>query len=166
MENAATTLSLVERLREKNYSINDAAVYKGFSNVLLNTGLRGRWETLSEQPHVICDTGHNVAGMLFVTEQLRQTPHENLHFVVGMVNDKDVSGVLKLLPKDAIYYFTKASIPRALHENELALLAEQYGLKGTTYPTVAEALTAAKKECRPNDLVFVGGSTFVVAEAL
>jgi len=166
MENAATTLSLVERLREKNYSIKDDAVYNGFSNVLSNTGLRGRWETLSKHPHVICDTGHNVAGIQFVAEQLRQTPHEILHFVVGMVNDKDVSGVLKLLPKDAVYYFTKASIPRALHENELALLASQFGLRGSTYPTVAEALNAAKKECRPNDLVFVGGSTFVVAEAL
>ncbi len=166
MENAATTLSLVERLREKGYVILDDAVYKGFSNVLSNTGLRGRWETLSLEPHVICDTGHNVAGIRFVTEQLRQTPHENLHFVVGMVSDKDVSGVLKLLPKDAIYYFTKASIPRALHENELALLAGQFGLKGSTYPTVAQALAAAKKECRPNDLIFVGGSTFVVAEAL
>lgn len=166
MENAATTLSLVERLRELKYKITDDAVYNGFSNVLANTGLRGRWETLSLNPHVVCDTGHNVAGIRFVTEQLRQTPHENLHFVVGMVNDKDVSGVLKLLPKDAIYYFTKASIPRALHENELALLAGQYGLKGSTYPTVVEALTAAKNECRPNDMVFVGGSTFVVAEAL
>ncbi len=166
MENAATTLSLVERLREKSYGIKDDAVYKGFSNVLSNTGLRGRWETLSLQPHVICDTGHNVAGIQFVTEQLRQTPHENLHFVLGMVNDKDVTGVLKLMPKDAIYYFTKASIPRALHENELALLAEQFGLKGNTYPTVLEALATAKNKCRPNDLVFVGGSTFVVAEAL
>jgi len=166
MENAATTLSLVERLREKNYTIKDDAVYKGFSNVLLNTGLRGRWETLSTQPHVLCDTGHNVAGIQFVTEQLRQTPHDNLHFVLGMVNDKDVSGVLKLLPKDAVYYFTKASIPRALPESELATKAALYGLKGSAYPTVAKALAAAKKECRPNDLVFVGGSTFVVAEAL
>ena len=166
MENAATTLSLVERLREKKYLIADDAVYKGFSNVLSNTGLRGRWETLGLNPHVICDTGHNVAGIRFVTEQLRQTPHENLHFVLGMVNDKDVSGVLKLLPKDALYYFTKASIPRALHENELALLAGQFGLEGNTYPTVTLALATAKKECRPNDLVFVGGSTFVVAEAL
>jgi len=166
MENAATTLSLVERLREKSYKIKDDAVYKGFSNVISNTGLRGRWETLSLKPHLICDTGHNVAGIQFVTEQLRQTPHENLHVVLGMVNDKDVSGVLKLMPKDAIYYFTKASIPRALHENELALLAGQFGLKGLTYPNVVEALTAAKKECRPNDLVFVGGSTFVVAEVL
>lgn len=166
MENASTVLSLVERLREKGYQIKDEAVYNGFSRVLFNTGLRGRWETLSVQPYVICDTGHNVAGIRFVVEQLRQTPHENLHFVLGMVNDKDVSGVLKLLPKDAVYYFTKASIPRALHENELALIAQTYGLKGSTYPTVSEALMEAKKECRPNDLVFVGGSNFVVAEAL
>lgn len=166
MENAATVLSLVERLRSKKYYITDESVYKGFSNVVLNTGLRGRWETLSQQPHVICDTGHNVAGIQFVTDQLRQTPHDRLHMVIGMVNDKDISGVLKLLPKDATYYFTKASIPRALHENELALLAEPMGLRGKTYPTVAEAMEAAKKECRPNDLVFVGGSTFIVAEAL
>lgn len=166
MENAATTLSIVERLRSKKYDIPDEAVYKGFSNVLINTGLRGRWETISVKPLVICDTGHNVAGLRFVTEQLRQTPHDRLHVVVGMVNDKDVSGVLKLLPKDAVYYFTKASIPRALHENELALLAGQFGLKGSSYPTVAEALAAAKKNCRPNDLVFVGGSNFVVAEAI
>jgi dihydrofolate synthase/folylpolyglutamate synthase len=166
MENAATTLTLVERLRALHFDISDDAVYKGFSNVLKNTGLRGRWETLSLQPHVICDTGHNVAGMAFVTEQLRETEHDRLHFVLGMVDDKDIRGVLKLLPRDAIYYFTKASIPRAMHEETLASLAEPFGLLGKTFPTVSEALTAAKKECRPNDLVFVGGSTFVVAEAL
>jgi dihydrofolate synthase / folylpolyglutamate synthase len=165
-ENASTVLCLVERLREKSFSIRDEAVYLGFNNVLTNTGLRGRWETLSEKPHVLCDTGHNVAGLQFVTEQLRQTPHENLHFVLGMVSDKDIHGILKILPKDATYYFTKASIPRALNENELANQASKYGLVGTTYSTVAEALAEAKKKCRPNDMVFVGGSTFVVAEVL
>ncbi|HET9570005.1 MAG TPA: folylpolyglutamate synthase/dihydrofolate synthase family protein [Bacteroidales bacterium] len=166
MENAATTLTLVECLRAKKYNIKDDDVYKGFSNVLSNTGLRGRWETLSLLPHVICDTGHNVAGMLFVTEQLRHTHHQNLHFILGMVSDKDISGVLAVLPKDAIFYFTKASIPRALNEKDLEQLGAKFGLKGNSYPTVSEALAAAKKECRPNDLIFVGGSNFVVAEVL
>jgi dihydrofolate synthase / folylpolyglutamate synthase len=165
-ENAATVLCLVERLREAGWKIKDEFVYLGFRNVLKNTGLRGRWETLSEQPHILCDTGHNVAGIQFVTEQLRQTPHENLHFVLGMVSDKDINGILKLLPKDALYYFTRASIPRALNESELARQARTHGLHGNTYPTVKEALEAAKKNCRPEDLIFVGGSTFVVAEAL
>jgi dihydrofolate synthase / folylpolyglutamate synthase len=165
-ENASTVLTLVEQLRLKNWIIADEAVYKGFRNVLKNTGLRGRWETLCENPHVICDTGHNVAGIAYVVEQLRQTPHENLHIVIGMVGDKDIRGVLKLMPKDATYYFTKAGIPRALPEAKLAQTANAFGLHGQCYPSVIEALHAAKKNCRPDDLVFVGGSTFVVAEAL
>jgi dihydrofolate synthase / folylpolyglutamate synthase len=165
-ENAATVLSLVECLRDRHWNIRDNSVYQGFANVISNTGLRGRWETLSEHPHVICDTGHNEAGIRYVTEQLRQTPHENLHMIIGMVNDKDVNSVLKLMPKDAVYYFTKAGIPRALPEHELAALAGKYGLHGETYPTVSSAMEAAKKKCRPNDLIFVGGSTFIVAEAI
>ena len=165
-ENAATLLSLIEILREIGYNIDDLSVYQGFNNVITNTNLRGRWETLSENPRIICDTGHNEAGILFVTKQLAQTPHENLHFVIGMVNDKDINSVLKILPKDAIYYFTKASIPRALSEESLAELAGSYGLQGDSYPTVALAIEAAKKNCRPNDLIFVGGSNFIVAEAI
>jgi len=165
-ENAATVLSLVEVLREKNYSIPNESVYQGFSNVVLNTGLRGRWETLNTNPLILCDTGHNEAGIRYVTEQLAQMTYNTLHFVIGMVSDKDVDSVLKLLPKDAIYYFTKAPIPRALDATVLAELASVYGLKGNSYPTVSIALDAAKKEYRPNDLIFVGGSNFIVAEAI
>ena len=165
-ENATTVLSLVEQLRSMKWNIKDASVYRGFWNVLKNTGLRGRWETLSKNPYVLCDTGHNVAGIKHIVEQLRRTPHDKLHFVIGVVSDKDVSGILHLLPKDALYYFTKATIARALDEKVLESIASKEGLKGNTFATVEEALTAAKKNCRSNDLVFVGGSTFIVAEAL
>ena len=165
-ENAGTVLSLIETLREIGYIINDNSVYQGFKNVVTNTDLRGRWEKISENPRIICDTGHNEAGFRFVTKQLAQTPHETLHFVIGMVSDKDVNSVLRLLPKDAIYYYTKAQIPRALDEKILAEFANGYGLKGSTYPTVALAMEAAKKNCRPNDLIFVGGSNFIVAEVI
>jgi dihydrofolate synthase / folylpolyglutamate synthase len=165
-ENAATILSLIDVLQSNRWKIEKSAVYRGFQNVLKNTGLRGRWETLSENPKVICDTGHNEAGIRCVTEQLRRQPFGQLYIVMGMVNDKDVKSVLQLLPKDAFYHFTKASIHRALDEHELARLAADYGLHGETYPTVPEALNAAKKKCRPNDLIFVGGSTFIVAEVI
>jgi dihydrofolate synthase / folylpolyglutamate synthase len=165
-ENATTVLSLVDVLRSKNWRMNETAIQEGFRKVITNTGLRGRWETLSKQPRVICDTGHNEAGIRFVTEQLHRMAYDQLYIVIGMVNDKDVKSVLQLLPKEAFYLFTKASIPRALDEQELAQLAAHYGLHGKTYPTVKEALDAAKKKCRPNDLVFVGGSTFIVAEAI
>ncbi|MDD2612473.1 MAG: bifunctional folylpolyglutamate synthase/dihydrofolate synthase [Bacteroidales bacterium] len=165
-ENAATVLSLMEVLRKIRYSISKESIYQGFNNVIKNTNLRGRWETLSETPRIICDTGHNVAGFQYITAQLAQTPYERLHIVIGMVNDKDINGVLQLLPKDAIYYFTKASIPRALSEKSLAELAGTYDLKGDSYPTVSIAMEAAKRNCRPNDLIFVGGSNYIVAEII
>ena len=165
-ENAATVLTLVEVVRTLGYNITDKSVYQGFENVITNTNLRGRWDTLSLNPWIICDTGHNEGGFQFITKQLSLTPHERLHIVIGMVNDKDINSVLKLLPKDAIYYFTKASIPRALPEKELAKLAGTYKLHGNSYPTVSLALEAAKKECHPNDLIFVGGSNFIVAEVI
>ncbi|MDD4921656.1 MAG: bifunctional folylpolyglutamate synthase/dihydrofolate synthase [Bacteroidales bacterium] len=165
-ENAATVLSLVEVIREIGYHIDDQSVYLGFEKVIKNTNLHGRWEILSENPRIICDTGHNTGGFKYITQQLAMTPCDRLHIVIGMVNDKDVSGVLNLLPKDAIYYFTKASIPRALSELSLAELAGSYGLHGNTYPTVSAALDAAKKNCHPDDLIFVGGSNFIVAEAI
>lgn len=164
-ENFATVIVLIDLL-STHFHINTIAIRNGFRNVLKNTGLRGRWETLSEHPKIICDTGHNEGGIRFVTEQLQQTPHETLHFILGMVSDKDIRAILALLPKNAVYYFTKARIPRALSEEKLATMAALYGLSGTTYSTVKEALEAAKKNCRPNDLIFVGGSTFIVAEAI
>lgn len=164
-ENAATVLTLLRTLPD-SWKLSEAHIRNGFLHVIRNTGLRGRWETIGIDPTIICDTGHNEGGIRFVVRQLRATPHEQLRIVIGMVNDKDYHAVLSLLPQEARYYFTQAAIPRALSAAELAAAAAEYGLKGQAYPSVKEALEAAKKECRPNDLIFVGGSTFIVAEAL
>ena len=128
----------------------------------------GRWQVLQENPKVVCDTGHNVGGWQYLNIQLEEElkRHKHLFMIVGMVNDKDISSVLKLLPKNAIYYFTKASVKRALPENELLKQAEEAGLTGTAYPTVVDAVQAAKKNCLPKDLIFVGGSSFIVADLL
>lgn len=165
-ENGATVLSLVEVLRDKGFIINDENVINGFKKVKENSGIRGRWETISLNPWIICDIGHNEAGIKYVVNQLNKTHFRHLHFVFGMVNDKDINAVLDILPKDAIYYFTKASVNRALNENILAEMAGKYGLKGKTWPTVKEAVDAAKRNCHPDDLIFVGGSNFVVAEVI
>ena len=115
---------------------------------------------------MICDTGHNVAGITAIVEQIKRQEYESLHIVLGMVNDKDIQGVLKLLPTEASYYFTQASIPRALAANELQDLAKPLGLKGDSYPSVWEATQAALANSNKNDFVFVGGSSFIVADLL
>lgn len=164
-ENARTVLMALDILAE-TFFINEDIIRRAFVNVLKNTGLRGRWEVLQEKPLCICDTGHNEAGIRYIVKQLLDTPHRRLHMVIGVVSDKDVDHILALLPKDALYYFTKASIPRALPEDELAEKAAAYALKGSTYPTVLQAKEAALKAASDDDLVFVGGSNFVVAEIL
>lgn len=164
-ENAKTVLMALDILAE-SFHITEQYLRDGFMNVLKNTGLRGRWEVLQDKPLCICDTGHNEAGIRYIVKQLLETPHRQLHMVIGVVSDKDVRHMLALLPQEAVYYFTKASIPRALPEEELAALAETYGLKGSVYPTVAEAKEAALRAAQDDDLVFVGGSNFVVAEIL
>ena len=126
----------------------------------------GRWQKLQDSPKVFCDTGHNVDGIMQVLEQINRIPHKQLHMVIGMVGDKNIDGMLALLPKDATYYFTKASIPRALDQNELQQRASNFGLKGNTYMTINEALVSAKNNAEIDDLIFVGGSTFVVAEVV
>lgn len=128
--------------------------------------VRGRWETLSTNPLTICDTGHNKAGIEFVVEQLAQQKYEKLYFVIGMVADKDISAILQLLPSDAHYIFTAASIPRALAAEQLAQKARATGLKGEVASTIALAMARARELATANDLIFVGGSTFTVAEAL
>lgn len=166
LKNLPGVLNMVEVLRSKGFMIEEKEVTAALKQVQKMTGLRGRWQTLSEKPLVIADTGHNVDGIREVMENIRRYPFQKLHVVLGVVNDKDLSGVLKLFPKDAAYYFCKASIPRALDEKELSSLAKKAGLSGSTFKTVAEALTKAKKQAKAKDLVFVGGSTFTVADAL
>lgn len=165
-ENATLVLAALSLLKQDFIQINAPALLRGFEQVVPNTGIRGRWEILQEKPLCICDTGHNEAGIRLVTKQLAATPHKQLHIVLGVVNDKDIGAMLELLPQKALYYFTKAAVPRALPETELAALAAARNLKGQSYPTVAEAKAAALKAAAADDLIFIGGSNFIVAEAL
>lgn len=166
VKNLVGVIAALKIIAESGFIIHEEDIQKGLSNVAKLTGLMGRWQTLSEKPLVICDTGHNEDGIKEVLQNLSTYSYKQLHFVIGVVNDKDVSSILDLLPKDAIYYLTKASVPRALPETELKEKAEAAGLKGNTFSNVKEALEAAKKKAKANDLIFVGGSTFVVADVL
>jgi len=166
LKNIPTVLCAVDRLVEMKYVITEEHIRQGIAHVILQTGLLGRWQTISTSPLTIADTGHNEAGIKEIVTQLKTVPYKKLHFVFGVVKDKDPALVLGLLPKDATYYFCKAAIPRALDENELMQIATGFGLKGTAYPNVKEALESARSNASENDLIFVGGSTFVVAEAI
>ncbi len=168
IKNAATVLCTIKELQKLGYVIPSKAVYSGFAYVNELTGLMGRWQIIQEiNPKIVCDTGHNAAGMKYIVEQLTTERYQTLHFILGMVNDKDISNILTMLPKKAIYYFTKASIPpRSRNERELEALARKQGLTGYSYPTVAEAVQAAKDWAAPNDFIFIGGSNFIVADAL
>jgi dihydrofolate synthase/folylpolyglutamate synthase len=165
-KNLPAVLKAVELLQEKSWKITEEAVYEGLANVTQLTGLQGRWQILGANPAIVCDTGHNFDGITEVLAQIEQTAHKKLHVVFGMVNDKDPDKILGILPKNAAYYFTKAGIPRALNEKILMEKAAGFELVGNSYPTVVEAFEDAKRKAGPNDLIYVGGSTFVVAEIL
>lgn len=165
-KNLVTILAAVDELRQVGYEITDDHVREGLENVQEYTGLQGRWQRIATQPDMIADTGHNAHGIRYVAQQLNESNYQNLHIVWGMVSDKHPEEVLPLLPKQAHYYFTQAQIERALPAHELAKEAEKYGLKGDFYPNVTEALLAAKKNAHLNDLIFIGGSNFIVAEVL
>jgi dihydrofolate synthase/folylpolyglutamate synthase len=166
LNNTNTLLSAIARLIEAGYRIKAENVYEGFSKVSELTGLMGRWQKLQDHPALICDIGHNVAGISFVVEQLEHLPYKHLHIVIGMVDDKDINGALTLLPSHATYYFTRASVKRALQENKLKRQANAIGLQGEAYSDVVTAVKAARKESIPEDLIFVGGSSFIVADLL
>jgi len=163
-KNLQTTLCALDELRKHCKAITKEHIYKALSSVQNTTGLRGRWQVLSENPMVVCDTGHNAEGISYTMQQIASHSFEKLHIVFGVVNDKDLSKVLQLLPKEATYYFTKASIPRALNENELKLIAESTGLHGEAYISVSEAYDTALRHAGKKDFIYIGGSTFVVAE--
>lgn len=166
LKNIATTLAAIEQLKKLNFDISDTALREGFEKVVEITGLRGRWEELQKAPTVVCDTGHNVGGIQFVVKQLELQQYKTLRIVIGMVSDKDISAVLALLPTEAQYYFTQADIPRALSAEELMQKAKSHGLNGTVYPTVKQAVQMALKDADSRDFIFIGGSNFVVGEAL
>jgi len=165
-KNIITTLQSIDILGQLNYRISKEDIVNGIEKVVENTGITGRWQLLSTNPLTICDTGHNVDGMKEVVKQIDSISFKNLHFVLGMVNDKNIDDVLQLLPKKANYYFCKANIPRGFNARKLLEKAKQIGLNGKAFSSVIEAKLAAQKNASKNDLVFVGGSTFVVAEVL
>jgi dihydrofolate synthase/folylpolyglutamate synthase len=160
------TVFCVCRHLEDNLNITQKAILKGIRDVIKNTGLKGRWQILKHNPLIICDTGHNFEGLQYTMKQIRRIPARSVHMVLGFVADKELSLIFPLLPSDAIYYFTRASVPRALDEKILQEKARAYGLKGNSYHTVAEALDEAKSNASENDLIYIGGSTFVVAEVI
>lgn len=165
-KNTNTILSALQCLQQAGYHINESHIREGFANVCKLTGLMGRWQHLEEHPTIICDTGHNVGGISYITKQLAIQKYDKLHLVIGMVNDKDISGVLKLLPSEATYYFTQASVQRALPAGKVKELAQTFNLHGEAYPDVKSALIAAKEKAAPEDLIFIGGSSFIVADLL
>lgn len=166
VKNTNTILNAVYKLIELGYNIDETNIKNGFRNVCHLTGLMGRWQKLEENPTIICDTGHNIGGMKYIVEQLSRMKYDKLHIIIGMVNDKDISGVISLLPKNAKYYFTQASVKRALPAEKVKEIANNYGLKGEAYSSVEKALTIAKNNAKENDLIFIGGSTFIVADLI
>ncbi|MFL5753916.1 MAG: bifunctional folylpolyglutamate synthase/dihydrofolate synthase [Bacteroidia bacterium] len=167
VKNLLGVLKTLELLQKKGFKkIKPEVISSALKNVQKLTGLMGRWQVLSKDPLTIADTGHNSDGIKEVLANLERYSYKKLHFVLGVVNDKDVSGILKLLPATALYYFTRASVPRALPEKELLTLAKKHRLKGQTFPDVKSAVKSARQAAAKDDLIFVGGSTFVVADAL
>lgn len=164
-KNAATILTALPLLEAQGLSITSQAVKEGFAHVTTLTGLMGRWMTLQRNPHVVCDTGHNVGGWEYISRRLHSI-EGTLHMVIGFVNDKDVSHILEMMPKTAKYYITNAQIERAMPASQLAEIANQCGLIGEQYPSVEEANNAALAAAQPSDTIFIGGSTFIVADLL
>ena len=165
-KNIVTTLAILDDICEAGIKIEEKAIERGLAYTARTTELNGRWQILGHSPLIIADTGHNEEGLKNVVKQLMETPCKNLHVIFGMVKDKDIDKVLSILSKNAGYYFTKAAIPRALDENILFMKAKEAGLRGSPFPSVKEAFEAAKKNAGKNDCIFIGGSTFVVAEVL
>jgi len=166
VKNLKGVICAVRELQLQGFEIGDEQLRSALSKVRLLTGLHGRWETLSKHPLTICDTGHNPEGISEVLQNIATVDYKKLHFVLGVVNDKDISKMLSMLPKHAAYYFCKPDIQRGLEAESLMQKAESLGLSGKTYPSVKAAFLAAQQNAGENDLVFVGGSTFVVAEVV
>ena len=164
--NANTVLNAVRVLREGGIKIDDKAVADGFKTVCDSTGLMGRWMKVGDCPFTVCDTGHNPGGFQYIADQLAHSECNTLRIVIGFVSDKDISHILNRMPKGATYYFAQPSVARALPCSKLAETAQQFGLHGNTYPSVAEAYDAAKADALADDMIYIGGSTFIVADLL
>ena len=163
-KNIKGVIAVTDFLKHQGWDISDENLKNGLLNVVKNTHLKGRWQTLSTHPTVVCDTGHNIGGLTYVMEQLKKQTYTQLHIVIGFVKEKDVKGVLELFPKEAHYYFCSPNIKRGLAVEILKEIATAKGLKGEAYSSVQEAVSAAKAKAQPTDFIFIGGSTFVVSE--
>lgn len=167
VHNKKTVLQTLTILNQyTSFHTNESHWKKGLSQVVKNTGLQGRWQQLGESPKIICDTAHNTHGLTIVLKQIQKESFDQLHFVLGVVNDKDLDEVLPLFPKNAEYYFCKPNIPRGLEADILHKKASSFGLNGKIYNSVSDAYAKAKQNAQPSDFIYVGGSTFVVAEIL
>lgn len=167
VQNKKTVLQSIRVLQSQNqFKISEKNIKNGFWNVVKNTGLQGRWQQLGSHPKIICDTAHNKHGLEIVMKQLQREEFDTLHFVLGVVNDKDLDDVLPLFPKNAKYYFCKPNIPRGLEASILAKKAISFGLNGKVFNSVTEAYEEATKNASQSDFIYIGGSTFVVAEIL
>ena len=166
IENTNTVLTALNMLKRLKYRIREKAVHEGFAHVIENTGLMGRWMRLGTHPLVICDSAHNPAGIEQVIKQLKHEDYKRLHMVMGFMADKDVKSILNLLPKDAVYYFTQAQTSRSMTVEQLQSLAAKCGIEGSIYNNVSEALDAARNQANDEDLIYVGGSMYVLAELL
>ena len=166
VKNQQTALTALGVLISKGYKVSQTNIQRGIASVVSNTGLLGRWQVLQTLPKLVCDTAHNKEGLLFTMKQLQQTNQGVLHIVFGVVGDKNLDAILSLLPTSARYYFCAPNIPRALHVTTLKQKATDFNLTGTSYRSVKSALRAALKAATTNDLIYVGGSTFVVAEVV
>lgn len=164
-QNMKTVLKAVELL-QNTFEISDLQIQNGFKNVIRNTGLLGRWQILNEKPFVVADTAHNAHGLKRVLQQIENQHYQTLHIVLGVVNDKDLDSILPLFPKEAHFYFSKPNIPRGLEAAELQEKAANFGLVGKVYSSISEAYTCALNAATENDFIYVGGSTFVVAEII
>ncbi|MCF8335253.1 MAG: bifunctional folylpolyglutamate synthase/dihydrofolate synthase [Bacteroidales bacterium] len=165
-KNIATALKTIDVLNWLGYGINQESITSGMANVKRNTALLGRWHVLQQSPLIICDTAHNEAGLAWNIREIENMGVQSLHFVLGFVNDKDLDTILPLFPKTGRYYFTRAKIPRALDEVELKAKAGEYDLMGASFSSSAEALKEARQKAGANDLIYVGGSTFLVSEVI
>ena len=163
-ENIDTAITTIKNLNK--FKIAEKDIKKGLNKIVKNTSLLGRWQTMSNEPLIICDTAHNIDGLNEVVNQINKIQFNNLHFIIGLVNDKNIDSILSILPKKAYYYFCQAKVPRAMNKTDLQIESKKFNLKGEIFHSVKKALNQAKKRAKRNDLIFVGGSTFVVAEII
>lgn len=165
-KNTRTVLEACRILRDMGIINDEKHIYEGIKKVCSNTGLLGRWQKISEKPLTVCDTGHNVAGWEYLSEQIKRQRCRTRRIIFGMVDDKDINSVMSLLPKDSEYYFTQASCKRALNSLTVASIAESHGITGKSYNNVGEAYLQARKEADKDDFIFIGGSSYIVADLL